>query len=177
MIVKNIRRKIFAISTIVIILFIVGCSSQLPEIKKIDKVSNIYENNLRVNIKKVYAWINLMPGDKPRFHITGSVELFEDSKYELEKDVLATEDDKIIEDWRRMQTSDHFYYMCTKYFNDGDVHKYFSPYESPYEAFISFMNAMSDLKLRIEKANKKKKKKDQNGFHRYYEPSMLLQRA
>jgi hypothetical protein len=84
MIVKNIRRKIFAISTIVIILFIVGCSSQLPEIKKIDKVSNIYENNLRVNIKKVYAWINLMPGDKPRFHITGSVELFEDSKYELE---------------------------------------------------------------------------------------------
>ncbi|MCK5096030.1 MAG: glycoside hydrolase family 57 protein [Candidatus Pacebacteria bacterium] len=79
--------------------------------------------------------------------------------YNLEKEVLATEDSSIIEDWRRMQTSDHFYYMCTKYFNDGDVHKYFSPYDSPYEAFISFMNAMSDLKLRIEKAKKEKSQK------------------
>lgn len=77
--------------------------------------------------------------------------------YELEKEVLATDDDKITEDWRRLQTSDHFYYMCTKYFQDGDVHKYFSPYESPYEAFISFMNALSDLKLRIANAEEAKR--------------------
>ncbi|MDA8596997.1 hypothetical protein N9L26_01530, partial [Candidatus Pacebacteria bacterium] len=46
----------------------------------------------------------------------------------------------------------HFYYMCTKYFNDGDVHAYFSPYESPYDAYIAFMNALSDLQLRITHA-------------------------
>jgi alpha-amylase len=72
------------------------------------------------------------------------------SIYALEKDVLQTKDKKLIEDWRRMQTSDHFYYMCTKYWNDGDVHKYFSPYETPVEAYTSFMNALFDVQLRIE---------------------------
>lgn len=70
----------------------------------------------------------------------------------MEEDVLATNDPKLISDWRKLLTSDHFYYMCTKWFNDGDVHKYFSPYESPYDAFINFMNALRDLKLRVEKA-------------------------
>jgi alpha-amylase len=45
------------------------------------------------------------------------------------------------ESWRRLQTSDHLYYMSTKQGSDGDVHRYFSPYESPYDAFISFMNS------------------------------------
>lgn len=71
------------------------------------------------------------------------------SIYDIEDRVLATEDDKLINDWRRMQTSDHFYYMCTKWFNDGDVHAYFSPYDNPYDAFISYMNALRDLKLRL----------------------------
>jgi alpha-amylase len=71
--------------------------------------------------------------------------------YELRGKVFETKDDSIMKDWRRLQTSDHFYYMCTKWFADGDVHKYFNPYESPYEAFISFMNAVSDLQLRAEK--------------------------
>jgi alpha-amylase len=51
--------------------------------------------------------------------------------------------------WRKLQTSDHFYYMCTKWFADGDVHAYFSPYESPYEAFINYMNAVSDLEEHV----------------------------
>ncbi len=70
--------------------------------------------------------------------------------YELEQKVLATMDKALIEDWRKLQTSDHFYYMCTKWFNDGDVHKYFNPYDSPYDAFISFMNVLNDLKLRLQ---------------------------
>ena len=41
-----------------------------------------------------------------------------------------------------MQTSDHFYYMCTKWFSDGDVHKYFNPYDSPYDSYINFMNIL-----------------------------------
>jgi alpha-amylase len=70
--------------------------------------------------------------------------------YELEQKVMETMDEAIIADWRKLQTSDHLYYMCTKWFNDGDVHKYFNPYESPYDAFISFMNVLNDLKLRLQ---------------------------
>jgi alpha-amylase len=77
-----------------------------------------------------------------------------DKLYSLEKAVLKTKDKKIINDWRRLQTSDHFYYMCTKWFADGDVHKYFNPYDSPYEAFISYMNVINDMKLRIASKNK-----------------------
>jgi alpha-amylase len=47
--------------------------------------------------------------------------------------------------------------MCTKWFSDGDVHKYFNPYESPYDAFICYMNAVKDLELRIKKAGKSKR--------------------
>jgi alpha-amylase len=71
------------------------------------------------------------------------------SVYALETEILATKNDLLIADWRRLQTSDHFYYMCTKWFNDGDVHAYFSPYQSPYDAFIYFTNALRDLKLRL----------------------------
>jgi alpha-amylase len=69
--------------------------------------------------------------------------------YGLEEAILGSGDDQLISDWRRLQTSDHFYYICTKWFADGDVHAYFSPYESPYEAFINFMNAYHDIKLRV----------------------------
>ena len=69
--------------------------------------------------------------------------------YEMESKVLSINDQKLTDDWRKLQTSDHLYYMCTKWFNDGDVHKYFNPYESPYEAFIAFMNVLNDMKLRI----------------------------
>jgi len=71
------------------------------------------------------------------------------SLYALRDGVLASEDPQALEDFRRLTTSDHLYYMCTKFFADGDVHKYFSPYESPYEAHIAFMNALSDLSLRV----------------------------
>lgn len=69
--------------------------------------------------------------------------------YALRDQILATKDSALIEDWRKLQTSDHLYYMCTKWFNDGDVHAYFSPYSTPYEAFINFNNALHDLKYRL----------------------------
>ena len=74
------------------------------------------------------------------------------SIYGMEKDVLATGQESIIETWRKLQTSDHFYYMCTKWSEDGDVHAYFSPYQSPYDAYVAFMNALSDLQLRVQHA-------------------------
>jgi alpha-amylase len=69
--------------------------------------------------------------------------------YDLAPQILGSEDWTLIEDWRRLQTSDHFYYMCTKWFNDGDIHAYFSPYESPYDAYMNFMNVYHDLKSRL----------------------------
>jgi len=69
--------------------------------------------------------------------------------YALEKKILDTKDQTLIEDWRKLQTSDHFYYMCTKWFNDGDIHAYFSPYENPYEGFIAYMNAYHDICYRL----------------------------
>jgi len=65
--------------------------------------------------------------------------------YSIEKDVLASGDADMLKVWERLQTSDHFYYMCTKFWNDGDVHKYFSPFNSPYDAYMYFMNVFSDL--------------------------------
>lgn len=69
--------------------------------------------------------------------------------YLLENDIISSNDQKLIVDWRKLQTSDHFYYMCTKWSNDGDVHAYFSPYESPYSAFLDFMNTIHDLRYRL----------------------------
>jgi len=69
--------------------------------------------------------------------------------YGLEQKILETKDLSLIEDWRKLQTSDHFYYMCTKWFNDGDIHAYFSPYDNPYDAFIAYMNAYHDLRFRL----------------------------
>ena len=72
--------------------------------------------------------------------------------YGMEERILKTKDEELITTWRKLQTSDHFYYMCTKWFQDGDVHAYFSPYESPYDAYIAFMNALGDLQLRVTEA-------------------------
>jgi len=71
--------------------------------------------------------------------------------YRLENQIKKTGDEKIIADWRKLQASDHFYYMCTKYFADGDVHKYFNPYESPYDSYINFMNVLGNLHNRCAK--------------------------
>lgn len=64
--------------------------------------------------------------------------------------------------WNFMQTSDHFYYMATKWLSDGDVHSYFNPYGSSYEAFINYMNVLSDFEIEVEKAlaAKKSRKKE-----------------
>lgn len=71
-----------------------------------------------------------------------------DRLYRLGASVKALGEPSTLEAWRRLTTSDHCYYMCTKWFADGDVHKYFNPHESPYDAFVAFMNALTDLERR-----------------------------
>ncbi len=70
--------------------------------------------------------------------------------FDIRDEVLATNNEKLIADWRRLTTSDHPYYMSTKFLNDGGVHSYFSPYDSPFDAFLYFMNALRDIKTRID---------------------------
>ncbi len=77
-----------------------------------------------------------------------------DKLYELESKVKKCDDTQLIKDWEYLQTSDHFYYMCTKWFSDGDVHKYFNPYGTPYDAFINYMNVLSDFIIRVEECAK-----------------------
>lgn len=72
-----------------------------------------------------------------------------DKVYELTERMSKVDDEALNKDWSYLQVSDHFYYMSTKFFSDGEVHNYFNPYESPYEAFINFMNVLSDFKLRL----------------------------
>ncbi len=69
--------------------------------------------------------------------------------YEMGEQV-RTAGAEAIETWRRLQTSDHFYYMSTKWFADGDVHKYFNPYLSPYDAYVNYMNVLSDFSEDLE---------------------------
>ena len=77
--------------------------------------------------------------------------------YSLGSAVMETGDESLINDWRRLTTSDHPYYMSTKYWNDGDVHAYFSPYPSPYDAFLYYMNALRDIKYRLMQHNQNHK--------------------
>lgn len=69
--------------------------------------------------------------------------------YKLEGPMKDHGDEQLLIDWRRISTSDHFYYMCTKHWADGDVHKYFSPYESPYDSYINFMNVLDNVRARL----------------------------
>ena len=69
--------------------------------------------------------------------------------FKLEGPLREKNDPVLLEDWRRLTTSDHFYYMCTKFWADGDVHKYFSPYESPYDSYINFMNVLDNVQARL----------------------------
>lgn len=62
---------------------------------------------------------------------------------------------QLLETWRKLSTSDHFYYMCTKWFADGDVHKYFNPYDSPYDCFIAFMNILNDIEGQLRQSGEK----------------------
>ncbi|MBQ7708577.1 MAG: glycoside hydrolase family 57 protein [Bacteroidales bacterium] len=70
--------------------------------------------------------------------------------YAMTEKLAIVNDADLYEDWGHLQESDHFYYMCTKFFSDGEVHKYFNPYDTPYEAFINYMNVISDFQIRLD---------------------------
>ena len=69
--------------------------------------------------------------------------------YSLGQAIRRRNNSHLLALWRRLQTSDHFYYMATKSASDAEVHDYFSPYEGPYDAVIHDMNVMKELKLSV----------------------------
>lgn len=76
--------------------------------------------------------------------------------HRLEEEVLAAKDPDLTHVWAKLQTSDHFYWMCTKGGTDGSVHQYFSPYGTPYDAYIYFMNALGDLQVRLRRIRERR---------------------
>lgn len=115
--------------------------------KTVTQVADEYDAVDRVDMPNIVTWADT---ERDLSAWTGNGMQSEALRaiYSIKDKVLDSDNQALIEDWRRLQTSDHFYYMCTKYFNDGDIHAYFSPYENPYDAFIAFMNAWHDARLR-----------------------------
>ena len=71
------------------------------------------------------------------------------SLYKVSEIMANCTDADLHRDWNYLQASDHLYYMCTKWFSDGEVHQYFNPYGSPYDAFLNYMNVLSDFLIRV----------------------------
>ncbi len=116
--------------------------------KKVSEAAEMFEAKDRVDMPHTVTWadnerdLSAWLGNPMQVDAINTL-------YSMQDKVLATNDKEIIADWEKLQTSDHFYYMCTKWFNDGDVHAYFSPYDSPYKAFMYFMNTFRDLQARL----------------------------
>ncbi len=71
--------------------------------------------------------------------------------YAMQQAVIDSGDEELLLAWRRLQTSDHFYYMCTKWSSDGDVHKYFNPFASPHDAYVVYVNVLNDIRERLRR--------------------------
>ena len=69
--------------------------------------------------------------------------------YKLEGPLKEKGDEELLTDWRRLTSSDHFYYMCTKVGADGELQRVFNPYESPYDSYINFMNVLDNVQSRL----------------------------
>jgi alpha-amylase len=126
----------------------------------------VYRTNGEISVPELTSWadesrdLSAWTGNAIQDASLGAIYELEGKILELTKGKNNREDkDLLLEWWRRMLTSDHFYYMCTKYWSDGDVHKYFSPYDSPYDAYINYMNCFNELILKLEALESKEKVK------------------
>jgi len=117
-------------------------STVLHAWKKKDKEENIFDAHHYISWADTERDLSAWLGNRIQHAAMESL-------YKLEEQVKESNDPDLLHAWRRLQASDHFYYMCTKYWNDGDVHKYFSPYDSPYEAYRRYSHALCDLRTRL----------------------------
>jgi alpha-amylase len=78
--------------------------------------------------------------------------------YALAEKIKKTKNKFLLADWKRLTSADHLYYISTKYLGDGEVHSYFSPYKSPYDAFINYMNVLENVRKRLRLLSSKDKR-------------------
>lgn len=118
------------------------------EFLTISQAAERYKSSGEISIEQTVTWADT---DRDLSAWLGNSLQTEASNflYSLEVDVKRSGDEVLLADWRKLSASDHLYYMCIKWFNDGDVHAYFSPYDSPYEAYMNFMNAVHDIRYRL----------------------------
>lgn len=114
-------------------------SSIIESYQPVDRLDIPYPLSWADTERDLSAWF----GNAMQTHLAESL-------YKLEPVVLASHNLELIHDWRKLQISDHFYYMCTKWFADGDVHQYFNPYSSPYDGYIYYQLAFEDLVWRLK---------------------------
>lgn len=80
-----------------------------------------------------------------------------DKLFQIEEWVKNSGNSQLEQEWEKLQTSDHFNFMSTKWFSDGMVFRTVNPFNSPYDAFINYMNVLSDFTIRVERAGASKK--------------------
>lgn len=127
--------------------------AQLPHQPIIDKKTTIKKENLvpaelRYDVPVPISWADV-DRDLTAWLENAFQQDCIEQLYALEKEVVALANERLLTDWRRLQTSDHFYYMCTKWSADGDVHAYFSPYRDPFEAYRRYSIVLADIKHRL----------------------------
>ena len=111
-------------------------SEAISKLKPVDALSVPYPMSGTDEARDVSTWLgNRLQNEA--FH----------KLYDLSERVRMCEDRRIKQDWMYLQASDHFFYMSTKY---GSGKSSFSPYDSPFDAFINYMNVLSDFIVRVE---------------------------
>lgn len=121
------------------------------------ETANAFEIKDTLDIHSLLSWadmerdISAWLGNKMQQEAAKLVFECEPILLQISQNFKPKQKSKLFDTWRKLQTSDHFYYMSTKYWNDGDIHKYFSPYDSPYDAYINYMNVLADFRLELEK--------------------------
>ncbi|MDR0887540.1 MAG: glycoside hydrolase family 57 protein [Candidatus Nomurabacteria bacterium] len=131
------------------------CSDPSNDFLRIDEAAEILPKVAEISMPETVTWadterdLSAWTGNKMQQEALKEIYSLSPDITQLPKSQTQAQ---ILDDWRKLQTSDHPYYMCTKYWSDGDVHAYFSPYESPYFAYLYWANAVRDLKDRLAQA-------------------------
>jgi alpha-amylase len=125
-------------------------SHEAWDFKTITEAANTYSATKHYSSVGVTSWADT-ERDLSAWAGNGLQKQAIDAVYKLKEAVLATQNDALIHEWRNLQVSDHFYYMSTKHLNDGAVHSYFSSFDSPYEAYMCYMNSLANFEVKLKR--------------------------
>jgi alpha-amylase len=125
-------------------------ANKLIDFKTPSEIINKYKKHGVVNAPETISWadserdMSAWQGNSMQYECLEKI-------YSLEDKVIASKNVELIDCWSKLQTSDHFYYMSTKHSSDGAVHSYFSPYNTPHDAYLYYINIIADFEIRLNK--------------------------